>query len=308
MNKNVFPEYDVFIAPDGEELQFNRLADRFVQSFEGYGMSPIKYVEQQGALQHGTTIYDYKLQRRIIQWTIRQNGCSRWDYWEKRALSLDMLRPNRHTLNNFGPGKLRKFLPDGTMRDLDVHLERGPMFASPTAYWDEWGFTEILRFIAPDPTFYDPTVLDVSASLAVAPLELEFPITFPIEFGDSLISDTSNVNYLGTWLTYPTIVITGPVSGFQITNTATGEVITLSHEIPAGDTVTISLQYGDKSVENSAGTNLIGSILPDSDLATFHIAPEPEAAGGVNPINIIGAGAGGATQIDVTYKTRYIGI
>lgn len=308
MNKSVCPEYDVYIAPDGEEFMFNRLSDRFIQSFDGYGMSPIKYVEQQGALQHGTTIYDYKLQRRIIQWTIRQSGCSRWDYWEKRAQFLDTLRPNRHTLNNFGPGKLRKYLPDGAIRDVDVHLERGPMFSSPTEYWDEWGFTEALRFIAPDPTFYDPTILSISASLAVAPLELEFPATFPIDFGDSLISDTGNINYLGTWLTYPTIVITGPVSGFRITNTATGEVITLSHAIPAGDTVTISLQYGDKSVEDAAGTSLIGSILPESDLATFHVAPEPEAAGGVNPINIIGAGAGAATQINVSYNTRYIGI
>jgi hypothetical protein len=149
---NIFPEYDLFIAPDGEELRFDRLSDRFIQSFEGYGMSPIKYVEQQGALQHGTTIYDFKLQRRVIQWTIRQNGCSRWDYWEKRALFLDTLRPNRHTLNNFGPGKLRKYLPDGNIRDVDVHVEFGPIFSSPTARWDEWGFTEAIRFIAADPT------------------------------------------------------------------------------------------------------------------------------------------------------------
>jgi hypothetical protein len=271
-------------------------------------MSPIKYVEQQGALQHGTTIYDYKLQRRIIQWTIRQSGCSRWDYWEKRAQFLDMLRPNRHALNNFGPGKLRKYLPNGAIRDLDVHLEKGPIFSSPTQYWDEWGFTESLRFIAPDPTFYDPKVVTISSSLAITPTELEFPITFPIDFGDSLISDVNDANYVGNWLAYPTIVITGPISGFQITNTATGEIITLSHSISAGDTVTISLQYGNKSVEDIAGTNLIGSILPDSDLATFHLAPNPEAAGGVNPIRIIGAGAGGATQIDVSYNDRYIGI
>ena len=116
---SVFPEYDLFIAPDGEQLIFNRLSDRFLQSFDGSGMSPIKYVEQQGALQHGTTIYDYKLQRRVIQWTIRQNGCDRWDYWEKRALFLDVLRPNRHAINDFGPGTLRKVLPNGDIRDID---------------------------------------------------------------------------------------------------------------------------------------------------------------------------------------------
>ena len=305
---NIFPEYDSFITPDGDELIFNRLSDRFIQSFDGYGMSPIKYVEQQGALQHGTTVYDYKLQRRIIQLTVRQNGCSRWDYWDKRANFLDLLRPNHHALNTFGPGKLRKFLPDGSMRDIDVHLEMGPMFSSPTQYWDEWGFTESLRFIAPDPTFYNPKVRSSVTSLAIAPVELEFPVTFPIDFSSSLINDTDNITYIGNWLTYPTIIITGPVSGFKITNEATGEYIQLSHEIIAGDTVTISLPYGNKSVVNAAGENLIGSVLPGSDLATFHIAPAPEAVAGLNPITIIGAGAGGATQIEVQRLDRYIGI
>jgi hypothetical protein len=304
---NFFPEYDVYIAPDGEELNFNRASDRFVQSFEGYGMSPIQYVEQQGALQHGTTIYDYKLQKRIIQWLIRQSGCSRWDYWEKRAMFLNILRPNRHTLNNFGPGKLRKYLPNGTKRDIDVNIEFGPIFSTPTG-WDEWGFTEAIRFVAADPTFYDPTALSVSASLAVAITELEFPITFPIEFGNSLINSTPTINYTGTWLTYPTITITGPLSGLQLTNTATGEIIIFSHEISAAGTVVISLQYGNKSVISGSGTNLIGSILPQSDLATFHIAPAPEAAGGVNPMHVIGAGAGNTTNISISYNTRDIGL
>jgi len=307
MNK-LFPEYDIFIAPDGEELHFNLLSDRFIQSFEGYGMSPIKYVQQQGALQHGTTVYDYKLQRRIVQWTVRQNGCDRWDYWEKRAHFIDILRPNKHTLNNFGPGKLRKFMPDGEIRDLDVHLEFGPIFASPQNYWDEWGFTEALRFIAPDPTFYDPTIEIETSGLSTSPTELEFPITFPIELGDSLINDLNNITYIGTWLTYPTIVITGPISGFKITNETTDEYIQLSHELAAGETITISLEYGNKTVEHSDGTNLMGSILPGSNLATFHLAPDPQAPGGVNAVRIIGAGAGSATEIELQFNNRYIGI
>ena len=304
----LYPEYDSYIAPDGEVLTFDRMSDRFVQSFEGYGMSPIKYVEQQGALQHGTTIYDYKLQRRIIQWTIRQSGCSRWDYWEKRELFLDLLRPNRHTLNNFGPGKLRKLLPDGNMRDINVHIEFGPMFSSPTGYWDEWGFTESLRFIAPDPTFYDPTLKSVTLDLSVAPADLVFPITFPITLGEALVDTTSNIVYGGSWLAYPTLIITGPISGFRITNEATEEFIQISHELDSGDTITISLPYGNKEVIHSNGTDLQGSVSPGSDLATFHLAPSPEAVGGTNPITILGAGAGDITSLEIQHKERYIGI
>jgi len=303
-----FPEYDLYIAPDGTELLFDRMSDRFIQTFEGYGMSPIQYVEQQGALQHGSTIYDYKLQKRIIQWTIRQNGCSRWDYWEKRGNFIDTLRPNKHTLNNFGPGKLRKLLPTGAIRDIDVHLEFGPIFASPTGNWDEWGFTEAIRFVAPDPTFYDPVVVSGTATMGVVNTELEFPITFPIEFGTSLINATLNLTHPGNWLAYPTIVITGPLSGVQITNQATGEIIIFSHELGAAGTVTLTLPYGNKTVVSAGNQNLIGSVLPQSDLATFHIAPAPEAANGVNPIAIIGAGAGVGTAITVSFNPRYIGI
>jgi hypothetical protein len=305
---SMFPEYDIYIAPDGTELTFDRLSDRFLQSFEGYGMSPIKYVEQQGALQDGVTIYDYKLQKRIIQWTIRQNGCSRWDYWEKRALFLDVLRPNKHTFNNFGPGKLRKMLPTGFQRDIDVFVEFGPIFSSPSGGWDEWGFTEAIRFVAPDPTFYDPVSGSLAVSAAIANTELEFPITFPIEFGSSVFSATNNITYGGTWLTYPTITIVGPATAVLITNTATGERIIFNGAIRASQTVTILLQYGNKSVTNNSGDNLIGSITPDSDLATFHLAPAPEATGGVNPIYIVATGTSGATLITLSYFTRYIGI
>jgi len=305
---SVFPEYDIYIAPDGTEVRFDRTSDRFIQTFDGYGMSPIKYLEQQGAFQHGVSIYDYRLQKRVIQWTIRQNGCSRWDYWEKRGDILNLLRPNRHTVNNFGPGKLRKFLPDGTMRDIDVHLELGPIFSSPQGFWDEWGFTEVIRFIATDPTFYDPTSGSLVWNLGPAQTQLVFPITFPIQFGYTIISGSNTITYTGTWMTFPTITIRGPIAGLILTNTTTGEKIQLNYKVKAGETVTISLVFGNKTVTNQDGTNLIGTVSTDSDLSTFHIAPDPEAPGGVNTITASGAASSPVTRITLSYYTRYIGI
>lgn len=303
-----FAEYDIFIAPDGTEVSFDMNTDRFIQSFEGYGMSPIKYLEQQGAFQHGVSIYDYRLQKRIVQWTIRQNTCSRWDYWTARANFMDWLRPNKHTLNNFGPGKLRKHLPGGEIRDLDVFLELGPIFASPTGHWDEWGFTEIIRFIAPDPTFYDPIIGDLIWVLGTSQSHLIFPITFPIQFGFTVISGTNTINYTGTWRTFPKITIRGPISGLTISNVSTGEHISFNYAIKVGEIVTISLEFGNKTVTNNSGQNLIGTITTDSDLSTFHLAPDPEVAGGVNMISAVGASTSPSTQITLEYYTRYIGI
>jgi len=305
---HMFPEYDMYIAPDGTELRFDRLSDLFIQSFDGYGMSPIKYLEQQGAFQHGVSIYDYRLQKRIIQWTIRQDSCNRWTYWENRANILDLLRPNRHTINNFGPGKLRKFLPDGTMRDLDVHLELGPIFSSPTGHWDEWGYTEVIRFVAPDPTFYNPLENSYLWNLGPAQTHLVFPITFPIQFGYTVVSATTPITYVGTWMSFPTIIIRGPIAGFTITNSETGEMIRLNYKIAPGVIVTISLEFGNKTVTTAAGVNLIGVVSTDSDLSTFHFAPAPEVAGGINTMIVSGAGCNPNTRITLSHYTRYIGI
>lgn len=199
-------------------------------------------------------------------------------------------------------------LPDGTSRDIDVFISSGPIFASPTGHWDEWGFTEALRFIAPDPTFYNPTLQTVTWSLDPGQTELEFPITFPIEFTFTGIDQTNSVSYTGTWPSFPGIVITGPLYGFKIENTDTQEIIELNHVIDAGEVVTITLDYGNKTVVSSTLGNIIGTVTLDSDLATFHIAPDPQAASGTNHFHLTGTGADANTQVVLSYYTRYIGI
>ena len=112
----------------------------------------------------------------------------------------------------------------------------------------------------PDPTYYSPVQESLVIDGSVILTEIEFPITFPIDFSDALTNDSDTINYVGTWLTYPTIIITGPISGCRITNDAIGEFIQLNREIGATEVITISLDYGNKSVEDQAGNNLIGTV------------------------------------------------
>ncbi|KKL57939.1 hypothetical protein LCGC14_2230370, partial [marine sediment metagenome] len=44
------------------------------------------------------------------------------------------------------------------------------------------------------------------------------------------------------------------------------------------------------------------------DLATFHIAPVPEAPLGVNAIRLQGSNANGSTAMELRYFDRYFGI
>lgn len=298
-------EWTRYIGPDGAvyNLTVPSAYGRWVIGQSGWGTPPIDYITVRGTQQHGATVKDYFLLPRTIQLLIKQGYCSRSEYWTGRAGILDAIRPNRQPTGEHAPGILELTWPDGSVRRLDVYIADGPRFEpSELGRWDEWAFREVLRFTAFDPIIYDPAEQTVSF---VAGDELVFPITFPITFSD--IAQSGVANYLGTWEDYPTIEITGPITGPSITNVDTGETITLDYAVPAGDVVTISLR-GDKLVTDQAGANLIGTVNPASDLASFHIAPDPEAPGGVNTINVAGSGTTPATSIVVTYINRYFGI
>ncbi len=131
-------------------------------------------------------------------------------------------------------------------------------------------------------------------------------------FGSATLSENFTINYGGTWNAFPTIDVTGPWDNFTITNSATLETLDLGYNIGSGETVTFDLGYGVKSVTNQNGTNLIGSLSTDSDLATFHLAPDAEVttglADGINPLLVTGNNLTAGSLLVVSYYTRYIGI
>jgi len=302
-------EFDQYIAPDGKVYHFSNRHDKFLFPIGDLGMAPIRYVTQRGPYQHGVTMLDYFLEPRIIQVRHRRLAKSRTGQWDIRADLLDSVRPNRQTINTLEPGTLRKIMSDGTVRDIKVIVQEGPTFgASLNNGWDEWAIDDVIRFIAHDPTFFDPTRVETSFNFSTFE-ELVFPIDFPIAFFATSFDETDTIYYGGTWLSYPEIVMTGPMNNPIITNTTTGEKIELDYNIALGEIVTITTEYGNKTITNEDGDNLIGTLTTDSDLATFHIAPDPVATNGENVLRAQGAGADSAiTSMVVKYYNRYIGI
>lgn len=300
---------DGTVAEDDRDLvySFHNNADRALLSFTGWGMPDIEYITQRGPYQHGRTIVDYRLQPRVVQYTYRQTGGCRDDYWDNRYGLINAIRPNRGAPGCVERGRLRKVLSDGSVRDLYVMVERGPRFQARGTDWDEWSITETIRFVAHDPVVFNPALQSASWTIS-STSQLVFPITFPIFFGSEIIDSDLDITYDGTWLTYPIITIVGPLHGTIITNESTDEVIRFEYDIPAGTTITMNLDYGVKTVVDQDDTSLIGSVGADSDLATFHIAPAPEVAGGVNTITVQGSNADANTAVTISWLDKYIGI
>jgi len=301
---------DGTIADWSEVYTFDNSVDRFLLSTAtGTGMPTIEYITQRGPYQHGETVLDYRLRPRTIQLNHRRNACDRYSYWEVRADMLNLMRPNYHTGDQFGPGRLRKILPDGSIRDIYVLFDDGLPFSSSSSVWDEFSVEEQIRWIAHDPIFFNPVTSSVSWTLDDLNHWI-LPWTFPGEFlfGGGIISETVDVTYTGTWLTYPTIVFVGPMNVPKLENLTTGEKIELNYNIPAGTVITVDLAYGVKTVTDNFGNNLFGVITSDSDLANFHIAPHPEATNGINQLRAVASNLTyGSSGVYVYWNTRYIG-
>lgn len=292
----------VYVKPSGSKYLLHAPPSRTVMQTEGFGTPPLNFITDRSPFQHGDTVRDFFLAPRPVQIVMMQNFSSREEYWNGRAALLDAVRPNRIT-DFANPGKLLYYLANGERRQLDVIIDSGPGFAPPQPGWRAWSFVEALRFTAHDPAWYDPELQTLNFVQSVG--ELVFPITFPITFGS--FGTTEALQYEGTWLDYPTIVVTGPVTGFSIANLTTDKQIILDYALPAGTTATFTLR-GQKTVESSDGTNLLPFVTSDSDLAEFAIQPDPVAPDGENEMQVTGSGTNSNTSVSIRYYHRYIGV
>lgn len=193
------------------------------------------------------------------------------------------------------------------MLDIDVLVTEALSGITPTPdVWDQWAFSDVIRFIAHDPLFYYPVRQAVSVEAGVT----------------GAWDITLEVPYFGTWSEYPIIVFDAVGGGAP--PLASAELHVLRHSIvrqtinltatpgTAAETyVTFDLRYGHKTVASSpvANVNLLPYLSEDSELATFRLEPFPVAAsGGVNVIRVQATGVIPATRMTVYYYHRYLGI
>jgi hypothetical protein len=320
-------ELDQLITPDSRTYTFRDDQRRFTMSTSGEGLPPIEYITQRGPFQHGETVVDYRLRPRVLQMVYREKFCSREAYWDGRggatmttpggtrkqiAGLLDAIRPNRQaTVGAVAPFTLRKLLPGGQKRDLAVFIQQGPAFEPRSLdAWDEWAYQEVLRFVAHDPVWTDPTANSTVYTQVLTVSGLFFPAVVPLLFGGGAYVGTTNITYLGTWLAYPTITIQGPCADVIVENLTTAEKLHLTYPLVAGDVVTINLAYGQKTVIKQPGAvNLVGYLSTDSNLATFHLEPHPAAPLGVNDMQVTVVGTVGDTAYAaIAWYTKFIGL
>lgn len=291
---------------DGNIFVFPDEASRFLV-YIGYGAPPIEYVTRRGYKQHGTTKLDQLLQPR--QLTIdfwRKPACDRATYWANRAALHDMLRPNRG-----GSILMTLIWPDGTKRAIYLDSDPGAQFNTSQVDDNNWEINEALEFTAFNPVWFnaDQTVLAVAQD---TDQQLVFPITFPIHFGPGGLVYTTTINYVGNWLSYPILTITGPYDNVTITHEDTGAVITLIVPILAGESRIIDLTPGAVSVVDGNGDDKFSDLGAGTDFVDFAIKaagiPPDGLPNGINTISAAIVGSGNAATFTISYSEKYYAI
>lgn len=269
-------------------------------------MPAIEYQTRRGYKQDGATVIDFQLAERPISITFhRDSEAIRQEYWEARAALIDFFRPNR---GNNGAITYTLRQSGGAKRSLVIYPAPGFTFPPTAPDTNSWYIDEPVQFVAYDPVWFDPATAAVNFS-GVAASQLVFPITFPIVFSPDGTEYTATITYLGNWVAYPVITITGPYNSAIIENVTTGVSFSLIQTVGLGEQRIITLTQGSQSIVDQTGVNKFSDLSDNSNLVDWNIRPAPMVAGGINQIKMtLTGGILGTSNVSIAYKSRYVGI
>jgi hypothetical protein len=110
----------------------------------------------------------------------------------------------------------------------------------------------------------------------------------------------TSVNYQGSAGTRPRITVRGPGALYSIVNNTTGAALYFNYTLQTGEAATLNPDPDNLSFISTIRGNVLGTILPGSNLAGFGLIP------GNNDIAVLIAGTtGGTTAIEMTYRNTH---
>jgi hypothetical protein len=248
-----------------------------LRSVDGLGMPEVAHISERYAQQDGATYQGTRLKKRIVTLTFHLVEDSESDLWDARD---ELLR----AISDFGHGfEIYVFLPNGDTRAIGLQFDSGlsmPRDLNQNLIQQEC----VLQCVAHDPLLYDPYVVWLT-------------------YNQSALGVVQVVPNAGTWATYPTIFIDGPLTDPVIENQTTGEILDLTgFTLLIADVITITLTPGAKAITCTGIGNILPYLSTASNLATWHLGV------GDNDILWTGSGAMASTSLAFSYYRRYIGI
>ena len=265
----------------------------------GLGLPPVDVYQETGPLQDGATYTDYRLQARDITLVIGNPNTTFDQYMSTRKQLYNIFKPKRDNQLSF-----RVTFDNGDIRQLDVVYIDGLGADGNDKSGNYHKYAIGLR--AHDPTWYDPTIITTSFNTET-PQGLSIPMPVPFHIGAATLRTAIDIQYPGTFDSYPIITVIGEAEDFTITNEATGDFIKINGTIPDTERRVIDTRYGRKTIVDINGVSKIADY--EGDLATFRlVAAEDDSATRLNRIRVDSDVFGTNMKVFVQYYNRYIGV
>jgi len=261
-----------WIDPDDNEIQLGNTAQTIVASYSGLGYAPLEHFLQGIPSQHKQLHRGLKFRPRVVQLSI-------WDFRTSTAAQDTRHQTLLTALNaDRGEGIFKVVLDDGTERRIGCYVSQGPDFDS--AGRRDWFQSYLLRLLARDPFFYDPTQNSESDA---------FNGAVPVDLA------VTNSGHIGA---YPTISIAVGAENPKIELVTTGEYIEFdSYTVPGGGPLNVDCWAGTATLVD--GTDVMGEMSKQSTL--FYL---PRG----NSTLRLTAAAGAAELVTVKWYDRFLGI
>lgn len=284
----------------GKVLEFNQAI--YMPVYTSFGTPPISYQTRKGFDQDGSTLVGLLLQERALSIQIYHTPeISREAWWDLRRELINFFRAELGK-----PLTLTVLQAGGDKFFIDVFADPGITFDNfPSS--NENDIDERIALRAFDPLWkkFGGVTLTLTGS---EDSDLVFPFEFPVTFGSSgTIFNSGNLNYAGSWRSFPTITLNGPYSTASMLLVNKNILIELLTSIGAGEQRIITLESSNLSIVDENGDSKFDELSLPSNLKDFFIPASPEGLTEQIRITFLN-GSLGISSAQITYFENYLGI
>lgn len=280
--------YAEWIAPDGVTvlpLTSPGNAGWFTTGgIGGWGAVPVSRVDDPSP-RGGVVTRHVRDEPRSITWPLYVWGDTNAEFTDRMREVVDAFTMTK----DLGPGTLRVTRRDGSAREILAIYEDGLGGDVGQGYLSA---RPVLTLFCPNGFWRSTRTETVPRSYSVGSPYLDRYLT--VSSGQVL--GASRINNPGQTDAWPSWVITGPAQQVIATNHRTGESFTLTHNLGAGQTITITTD--PPTVRGPAGEVFNRKLnWPDAELWPLKR--------GANDVDFVVSGSGIGTSIVLSYVPRY---
>jgi hypothetical protein len=258
-----------------------------IKSFDFQDTPPLRSTHAAKAMDHGTYRGNDYIDTRLVNLDLVVTGTS------NANLISNMQALASATVPSLFEQPLTYRFPGDVLKTLFVRPEKR---SNPLTY-DRAQFGSVdatLQFWALIPFIFEANQNKVVGSVSSTGLGgRTYPRTYPLTFGTPGYSNSILCNNLGTFNTYPLVVINGPCANPRLTNTTTGMTMAFNVTLGTTDVLTIDM------LQKSAFLNLVSArYLMTTDSTYYPLQP------GSNQLSYI-ASSGSTSTCTVYFRSAW---